>query len=253
MSVAEHSISNGYVEYYGVPYLIHRYPDNVECVLPADEPNLPEENVLLSVVEDMQSKGALSRSTPTALGYDVRALYQPGWPNKGYSDIYYNKNRNEFIKVPTVIKKGAMQFFAMNALSRALELYPDVAAVRQRALVRNKVSRSTALFIEGATGVSASTSYNTLLNREDQLLFRQALADRVNVISRQIHPGLRRFINDTPKAHHSLGLGNIFFNNLGNGNVDPAISPLTFIDQAHPSIGAMLSHAVLRHVSVIRQ
>lgn len=248
MSLFEYAQVVRPVTRYDEEYFVFGFGRSVSCVLPAMEEDPPETDALLEIIQDMQRKGSLDHRLPVEHGYTLKSLYHPYWPNKGSSTILHHAERDEFLKIPVLAKGGSMQFFAMNAIARALQGNAEASAVRNTAVVRHHLTRSSVLFINGAPGTSARSEYLRLGidDKELQEEFYQTVKERARRVIKAMPPILRPLMNDNPHTSPTLGVGsgmqNVFLGDYKGGTVDPLHDHITYIDQAHPSIGAMMYH-----------
>ncbi len=249
------------VQRFGVSYNRYDLDGGVILAIPHDSVEEAPNVALIGDIADVFSGiSPLSQETPAEYGYK---LYEECNPSFGYrADVYYDATRGEYLKLPIIDKHAGVQFFAMNALDRAVGREESLRFAASSAAIWSKHRRISACFSWEASGVNLGRVLDSVSvwGSQDAHLFRLKRDTKKHIAllaATHVPKSLVALCNDYPgnSPINAQGFQNVFISHpeLVEPSLADMVSALdqgmdeltyTLIDQAHPSVRLLTRYAI---------
>ncbi len=246
---------------YGIKYETTTFSTGVTCTIPTDETSRVTE--LASLIVEGCARSPMEYEDFRDAGIKILHLKQTlEEAGKIKRSNVYESPDGFIIKDPIDDGQGFMQFFYMNALSRALnDISGDVNAVGSHALIRSQNGRTYTIFDKAPGRRMRDVIYEwRQIHKEDSRDKKHEIddivAERISEALKKMRPEFiaKKLTNDHPahKYRYNSGSGNVFIDvdtsHLTQETVQAA--PIWLIDQAHPTIVSRQIHKIARHFPI---
>ena len=247
---------------YGIEYETTTFGTGVTCTIPTDEPSRAAD--LASVIVEGCAKSPMEYEDFRDAGFRTLQIKQTLQEAGKVKRCNVYASPDEFIvKDPVDDGHGSMQFFYMNALSRALkEISGGVYAVSAPAIITTENGRSFTIFDKAPGSRMIDVIFDWRhINKEASIDKKREVdtivAERIADVLKKLRPEyiVKKLTNDHPahKKRYYSGPGNTYLDidstNLTKDSLQEA--PIWLIDQAHPTILTKQIHKIARHFPIV--